>query len=51
MLYFVRENRLHRFPIPKRCGTHRDKELLRDTIPHSMDQCIYCMNRWPEDDE
>jgi hypothetical protein len=51
MLYFVKDNRLHRFPVPKRCGVLRDKETFRDTIPHNVEQCSYCMHRWPGDDE
>lgn len=34
ILYFVRDNRLHRFPIPKRCLVPRDDEPLRDTPFH-----------------
>ncbi len=51
MLYFIKGNKLHRFPGPKRCGIQRENEKLRDTIPLDVDQCIYCMGRWPGDDE
>ncbi len=51
MLYFVKDNTLHRFPVPERCGAQHDKEPLRDTIPHGVVECIYCMRRWPGDDE
>ena len=47
MLYFVKENHLHRFPVPKRCGTTYDHEALRDTIPHGVEECTCCLRRWP----
>lgn len=50
MHYFIKDNKLHRYPVPKRCGVQFKKEILRDTIPHNVEQCIYCMRRWPEDD-
>lgn len=49
MLYFVQDNKLHRFPVPKRCGCIRKNEPLRDTVPHAFEQCVYCMNFWPGD--
>jgi hypothetical protein len=51
MLYFVKENHLHRFPVPERCGTHYDHETLRDTITHDVEECPYCLHRWPGDEE
>ncbi len=51
MLYFVKENTVHKFPTPKRCGVIRQKEQLRDTIPHGVEECVYCMRRWPGDEE
>ncbi len=50
MHYFIKDNKLHRYPVPKRCGVQFQKEILRDTIPHKVEQCIYCMRRWPEDE-
>jgi hypothetical protein len=49
MLYFVQDNRLHRFPVPLRCGVKYNREPLRDTIPHGVEECICCMRRWPTD--
>ena len=49
MHYFIKDNKLHRYPVPQRCGVQLQKEILRDTIPHNVEQCIYCMRRWPED--
>ena len=49
MLYFVKDNKLHRYPTPKRCDIKRENEKLRDTIPRELEQCIYCMNYWPGD--
>lgn len=50
MLYFVKDNTLHRFPVTKRCGAEREKEKLRDTVPHGVEECIYCLKRWPGDE-
>jgi hypothetical protein len=51
MLYFVKENTIHKFPVPKRCTAVREKEQLRDTIPHGIEECPYCMRIWPGDKE
>lgn len=47
---YIKDNRLHHFPVPKYCGVQYQKEILRNTIPHNVEQCIYCMRRWPEND-
>jgi hypothetical protein len=51
MLYFVKDNTIHRFPVPHRCGTVRENELLRDTILYGVKECPYCLRRWPQDGE
>lgn len=51
MLYFVKKNQLHQYPVPKRCGATYENEQLRDTIPHGVEECAYCMSRWPADEE
>lgn len=51
MLYFVKKNHLHRFPVPERCGTTYDHETLRDTIPRDVEECPYCLHRWPGEKE
>ncbi|HXE97361.1 MAG TPA: hypothetical protein VN642_13205 [Dongiaceae bacterium] len=51
MLYFLKENMLHRFPLPKRCGTEYERETLRDTIPYGVEKCPYCLHRWPGEDD
>lgn len=51
MLYFVKENTIHTFPVSKRCSAVKEKEQLRDTIPHGAEECPYCMHRWPDDKE
>jgi len=50
MHYFIKDNKLHCYPIPKSCGVKFQNEILRDTIPLNVEQCNYCMRRWPEDD-
>jgi len=49
MLYFIKDNRLHKFPVPKRCQVIREKQILRDTIPHDVDLCSDCMGYWPNE--
>ncbi len=51
MLYFVKENTIHTFPVSKRCGAKRDREQLCDTIPHDVVECLYCMRLWPGEDK
>lgn len=50
MLYFVKNNTLHRYPVSRRCGVRYEKEALRDTIPHSVEECAFCLRFWPGDD-
>ncbi len=50
MLYFIKDNTVHRYPLPKRCPARYQEEQLRDTIPHGTVDCVYCMQRWPEDE-
>ena len=49
MLYFIKDNVLHSFPVSGRCGCIYEKEILRDTIPHDVKQCEFCINFWPGD--
>ena len=51
MLYFVKENTIHTFPVSKRCSAKREKEPLRDTIPHQVDECPHCMRLWPGEEK
>ena len=48
MFYFIKDNRLHKFPVPERCQVKREKQVLRDTIPREVDLCIDCMGYWPD---
>jgi hypothetical protein len=49
MLYFVKQGQIHRYPVSKRCGARHELEPLRDTILRGVDECVYCMHRWPGD--
>jgi len=51
MLYFVQNKKVHRFPIPRRCGAVYSEEGMRDTIPQGYEECIYCLRSWPGDRE
>jgi len=51
MLYFVKGNKLHRYPVPDWCGVVREKELLRDTVVHGVEECVFCMRRWPAEEK
>lgn len=51
MLYFLKGNKLHRYPPPKRCGEKYENETLRDTIPHGIEKCVYCLHRWPDEED
>lgn len=50
MLYFVKGNQVHQYPVPKRCGVAYQRETLRDTVPLDVEECVYCMRRWPADE-
>lgn len=47
MLYFIKENTIHQYPVGKRCTALYGREQLRDTIPHGVVECPYCMRSWP----
>jgi hypothetical protein len=47
MLYFIKENTIHQYPVGKRCTALYEREQLRDTIPHGVVECPYCMRSWP----
>jgi len=47
MLLFVQQNKIHQYPVPQTCSAVYRQEQLRDTIPHEVKPCPYCMNVWP----
>jgi len=49
MLYFVKQNTVHTYPVAKRCTAVYQREQLRDTWPRSVHECPYCMKIWPGD--
>ena len=51
MLMFVQQNKIHTYPVGKRCSAVYQQEQLRDTVPHGVMQCPYCLGHWPEEDE
>ena len=48
MLYFVKANTIHQYPVAKRCAAVYQREVLRDTVPHGVAECPYCMREWPD---
>lgn len=50
MQYFVKKNLVHSFPTGRRCGASYDNEQVRDTVPHGVSHCVYCLHRWPADE-
>ena len=51
MLLFIQQNKIHRYPVAKRCSAVYQQEQLRDTIPHDVKRCPYCLNTWPGEKE
>jgi len=43
MLYFVKNNMIHHYPVPLRCGVQRDREPIFDNIPEEVSACRNCM--------
>jgi hypothetical protein len=50
MLLFIQQNKIHQYPVAKRCSAVYQREPLRDTVPHEVQQCPYCMRFWPENE-
>lgn len=53
MYYFIKDetNTIHQYPVPKRCTAVYEREQLRDTIIHGVNECPYCMREWPDKKE
>ncbi len=51
MLYFIKEETIHQYPVPKGCSAVYQDQQLRDTIPRNVKECPYCMRAWPGDRE
>lgn len=47
MLYFIKQNTIHTYPVKNGCTAVYELEQLRDTIPRDVQQCPYCMKLWP----
>lgn len=47
MLYFIKQNTIHAYPVKEGCRASYEKEQLRDTVPHGVKECPYCMKIWP----
>lgn len=51
MMYFVKNSQVHKFPVPPQCEEQHGFEQLRDTVPHGVKPCLYCMHRWPKQEK
>lgn len=51
MLYFIKQNTIHTYPVAKRCTAAYEREQLRDTVPYQVQECPYCMRVWPGEKE
>jgi len=47
MLYFIKDNTVHQYPVAKGCTAVYQQEQLRDTVIHGVEECPYCMREWP----
>ena len=47
MLLFIQQGKIHHYPVSRRCSAVYQQEPLRDTVPHHVKQCPYCMHLWP----
>lgn len=45
--YFVKNLKVHKYPIPSRCKVHHTGEPLRDTIPKGYEKCDHCFGLPP----
>jgi len=48
--FFLKNRKLHKYPVPERCGVKYDDEKLWDYIVDDAEECIYCLRRWPGDE-
>jgi hypothetical protein len=48
MLYFVKDNTIHQYPVAKGCSAVYEREHLGDTVMHGVKECPYCMREWPD---
>lgn len=48
MIYFIKQNTVHTYPVAKRCSAVYQQEQLRDVILRGIDECPYCMRVWPD---
>ncbi len=47
MLYFIKKDTIHKYPVAKGCRAAYQQEQLRDTVLRGLEQCPYCMRTWP----
>ena len=47
MKYFVKNKKIHKYPIPKRCKVHYTGQKKHDTPPRGYEKCDHCFRLPP----
>jgi hypothetical protein len=45
--YFIKNTRVHKYPVPSSCHVEYTGEKLYDTIPEGYDKCDHCFGLPP----
>jgi hypothetical protein len=45
--YFIKNTRVHKYPVPSNCNVIYTGETLHDTIPEGVDRCDHCFGLPP----
>lgn len=45
--YFIKNTRVHKYPVPSNCHVKYEGETLHDTIPEGYDKCDHCFGLPP----
>ncbi len=40
--YFVKHEKVHKYPVPSNCNAKRESEKLHTTIPAGTEKCDHC---------
>lgn len=45
MKYFVKNLKVHKYPVPNSCNVKYDNENLHDSKPHGYEECDHCFKK------